>query len=264
VRRAAPSLSQQIRVLERELRVTLFTRTSRGRRADAWRPGLGGLGAGDFLRGRPRRRGRAIGGQCGANAGELRVCTMAERVFDGIVLGPVVSRLPIRAVSAMSLVRSRPLTIIAVIAATPVRLAELGFDGSAESRSGGQCAAHHGPGRGGELLELQPQSLQRRSSRARHNLASSRLQTSTARPRVIVCPELPPSAQIGGSARTLLSLTSRVRARPRRRKSAERPICLHRWIIGISADTAAPRTAVGWTSARASPPPPGRPDDRDE
>jgi LysR family transcriptional regulator, benzoate and cis,cis-muconate-responsive activator of ben and cat genes len=80
---AAPSLSQQIRVLERELRVTLFHRTARG---------VVLTPAGEVLLPRARvilaeaDRAREDVRAAGAARREpvsLRVCTMAELVLDG-------------------------------------------------------------------------------------------------------------------------------------------------------------------------------------
>lgn len=80
---AAPSLSQQIRVLERELHVTLFERTARG--AELTPAGL-------VLAERARvilaevDRAREDVRSAGADRREqvnLRICTMAERVLDG-------------------------------------------------------------------------------------------------------------------------------------------------------------------------------------
>jgi DNA-binding transcriptional LysR family regulator len=80
---AAPSLSQQIRVLERDLRVTLFDRTSRGAELTA---------AGRVLVERARvilaevDRAREDVRSAEPDRREqvaLRVCTMAERVLDG-------------------------------------------------------------------------------------------------------------------------------------------------------------------------------------
>ena len=87
---AAPSLSQQIRVLERELGVTLFDRTPRGAELT---PG------GRVLAERARvilaevdraREDVRSAGPSGRTQVTLRVCTMAERVLDG----------PLRAVGA--------------------------------------------------------------------------------------------------------------------------------------------------------------------
>ncbi|MGS0684622.1 LysR family transcriptional regulator [Nakamurella sp. GG22] len=87
---AAPSLSQQIRVLERDLRVTLFDRTPRGVELT---PG------GRVLAERARvilaeveraREDVRSAGPSGRTQVTLRVCTMAERVLDG----------PLRAVGA--------------------------------------------------------------------------------------------------------------------------------------------------------------------
>lgn len=80
---AAPSLSQQIRALERDLRVTLFDRTSRGAELTP---------AGRLLAERARvilaevDRARQDVRSAGPDRREqvaLRVCTMAERVLDG-------------------------------------------------------------------------------------------------------------------------------------------------------------------------------------
>ena len=75
---AAPSLSQQIRALERDLRVTLFDRTPRGAELTACGARPGGAGAGDTGRGRPGPRGRAIRRASGREQVTLRVCTMAD------------------------------------------------------------------------------------------------------------------------------------------------------------------------------------------
>jgi LysR family transcriptional regulator, benzoate and cis,cis-muconate-responsive activator of ben and cat genes len=84
---AAPSLSQQIRVLERELHVTLFERTARG--AELTPAGL-------VLAERARvilaevDRAREDVRSAGADRREqvnLRICTMAERVLDGPAAG---------------------------------------------------------------------------------------------------------------------------------------------------------------------------------
>ncbi|CCH87435.1 Transcriptional regulator, LysR family protein [Modestobacter italicus] len=80
---AAPSLSQQIRALERDLRVTLFERTPRGAELTA---------AGLVLADRARvilaevdraRRDVQSAGPGHRETVTLRVCTMAERVLDG-------------------------------------------------------------------------------------------------------------------------------------------------------------------------------------
>jgi DNA-binding transcriptional LysR family regulator len=83
LRIAAPSLSQQIRALERDLRVTLFDRTPRGAVLTP---------AGRVLAERARvilaevDRAREDVRSAGASSREqvtLRVCTMADRVLDG-------------------------------------------------------------------------------------------------------------------------------------------------------------------------------------
>ena len=80
---AAPSLSQQIRALERDLRVTLFDRTPRGAELTP---------AGRLLAERARvilaevDRAREDVRSAGISSREqvtLRVCTMADRVLDG-------------------------------------------------------------------------------------------------------------------------------------------------------------------------------------
>jgi DNA-binding transcriptional LysR family regulator len=80
---AAPSLSQQIRALERDLRVTLFERTPRGAELTP---------AGHVLVQRARvivaevdraREDVRSAGSAGREQMTLRVCTMAERVLDG-------------------------------------------------------------------------------------------------------------------------------------------------------------------------------------
>jgi DNA-binding transcriptional LysR family regulator len=80
---AAPSLSQQIRALERDLRVTLFDRTPRGAELTP---------AGRVLAERARvilaevDRAREDVRSAGVSSREqvtLRVCTMADRVLDG-------------------------------------------------------------------------------------------------------------------------------------------------------------------------------------
>jgi DNA-binding transcriptional LysR family regulator len=80
---AAPSLSQQIRALERDLRVTLFDRTSRGAELTP---------AGHVLAERARvilaevDRAREDVRSAGPSSREqvtLRICTMADRVLDG-------------------------------------------------------------------------------------------------------------------------------------------------------------------------------------
>ncbi|MFR9805142.1 LysR family transcriptional regulator [Pseudonocardia sp. RS010] len=80
---AAPSLSQQIRALERDLRVTLFERTPRGAELTP---------AGHVLAERARvilaeaERARLDVRSAGPHPREqlaLRICTMAERVLDG-------------------------------------------------------------------------------------------------------------------------------------------------------------------------------------
>jgi DNA-binding transcriptional LysR family regulator len=80
---SAPSLSQQIRALERDLRVTLFDRTSRGAELTP---------AGHVLAERARvilaevERARDDVRSAGVSTREqvtLRICTMADRVLDG-------------------------------------------------------------------------------------------------------------------------------------------------------------------------------------
>jgi LysR family transcriptional regulator, benzoate and cis,cis-muconate-responsive activator of ben and cat genes len=80
---SAPSLSQQIRALERDLRVTLFDRTSRGAELTP---------AGHVLAERARvilaevDRARQDVRSAGVSSREqvaLRICTMADRVLDG-------------------------------------------------------------------------------------------------------------------------------------------------------------------------------------
>jgi DNA-binding transcriptional LysR family regulator len=80
---ATPSLSQQVRALERDLRVTLFDRTPRGAELTA---------AGRVLAERARviltevDRAREDVQSAGLSSREqvtLRICTMAERVLDG-------------------------------------------------------------------------------------------------------------------------------------------------------------------------------------
>ena len=89
---AAPSLSQQIRALERDLRVTLFERTTRGAELTP---------AGRVLAERARvvlaevDRAREDVRSAGSDTREqvtLRVCTMAEWVLDGPLraVGPVI------------------------------------------------------------------------------------------------------------------------------------------------------------------------------
>jgi DNA-binding transcriptional LysR family regulator len=79
----APSLSQQIRALERDLRVSLFDRTSRG--ADLTSAGLVLLARARVILAEADRARRDVlsAGPAHLEPVALRVCTMAERVLDG-------------------------------------------------------------------------------------------------------------------------------------------------------------------------------------